>query len=194
MMKISRVAMATITLAGMAGLSAAQPKADPKAPGADMSAMKMPTAPQALADMSKMMTGTWKCTGKSIGMDMKTMEDMTGTMKQKLEMDGFWMHSAFDAKMGKMPFHFDSYETVDAKNGWRRIMVSSGGEYSVGTSDGPKDNKIDWMIESHSSMGSGHGKDHIDWSDMKAGVKAMGEWSMDGGKTFNKIYEMICKK
>ena len=208
MNKLSKIAFATVTLIGMAAV--AQPKTDPKAAGGagapkadmktdmktdmkDMKDMNM-KPPQELADMAKVMNGTWKCTGKAAGMDGKTMADMTGTMKPKLEMDGCWMHDSFDAKMGKMPFHFESYTTVDSKKQWHRVMAESGGGMSVGSSDGPKDNKMDWTLDSQGPMGAGKFKDHVDWSDMKAGVKAWGEMSMDGGKTFNKVYEMTCKK
>ena len=86
---------------------------------------------------------------------MKTMEDMTGTAKPKLEMEGYWMHLTYDAKMGKTPFHFEEYTTFDAASKqWRRVMVESGGGHSVGTSSGPKDNKMDWELATVGAMGA----------------------------------------
>ena len=204
---IKNIALAMVSVAALSGLAVAgdpakgapAPKDTKTAPPADKAtppaAMEMPKAPQELADMAKGMTGSWKCTGKALGMDMKTMTDMTGTAKPKLEFDGFWMHNVYDAKMGKMPFHFDSFVTYDATaKTWRRVMVESGGGYAVGTSTGPKDNKMDWDLATQEHMGAGMFRDHEDWSDLKVGFKAWGEMSMDKGKTWTKVYEQTCKK
>lgn len=161
----------------------------------DSAKMEMPKPPQELADMAKAMAGTWKCTGRGLGEDMKTMQDMTGTAKPKLVMDGYWLHMSYDAKMPKMPFHFESYTTVDAaSHQWRRVMVESHGGQSIGTSSGPKDNKMDWDLQSTGPMGVAMFKDHEDWSDPKVGFKSWGEVSMDKGKTWTKVYEQTCKK
>ena len=203
---MNKLTMVAVALVSMSGLALAGDAKDPKAgaPKADApkggapatpAKMEMPKAPQELADMSKAMAGTWKCTGKSLGMDMKTMEDMTSTAKLSLEMAGYWMHLTYDAKMGKMPFHFEEFTTVDsASKQWRRVMVESGGGQNIGTSTGPKDNKMDWELATTGAMGAGMFKDHEDWSDLKAGFKSWGEMSMDKGKTWTKVYEQTCKK
>jgi len=155
----------------------------------------MPKAPKELADLAKSMTGTWKCTGKGLGEDMKTMHDMTGTARPKLVMDGFWLQMSYDAKMPKMPFHFESYTTVDAaSHQWRRVMIENNGGQSIGTSSGPKDNKMDWDLQSTGPMGTAMFRDHEDWSDPKVGFKSWGEISMDKGKTWMKVYEQTCTK
>lgn len=169
-------------------------KADPAKAG-EAPKMAMPKPPQELADMAKSMSGTWKCTGKALGEDMKTMQDMKGTAKPKLAMNGYWLQLSYEAKMGKMPYRFESYITVDAaSHQWRRVMVDGFGGQSVGTSTGPKDNKMDWNLESTGPMGASMFRDHEDWSDLKAGYKTWGEMSMDKGKTWVKVYEQICKK
>jgi hypothetical protein len=43
-------------------------------------------------------------------------------------------------------------------------------------------------------MGEVMFRDHEDMSDPKAGVKQWGEFSMDKGKTWTKVYELTCKK
>lgn len=198
MTKFSTIAIAILSVAGMASFAAAgDPKADSKAGAAkapEAPKMEAPKAPAELADMAKM-AGTWKCTGQALGMDMKTMGPLTGTAKLKLEFDGFWMHNTYDAKMGKMPFHFEQYTTFDSNaKQWRRVMLESGGGQNIGTSTGPKDNKMDWELSTMGMMGAGMFKDHEDWSDLKAGFKAWGEMSMDKGKTWTKVYEQTCKK
>jgi hypothetical protein len=194
MMKtFSRVAIAMV---GMTGLVSAQPKpadpkmADPKAAGG-MAEMKPPAE---LADMAKAASGTWHCKGQGMDHTMK-MADMTGTFTMKLDVDNWWMHGSFSSKMGKEPFHFESFTTFDpAAKKWKRVMVESGGGWSSGESAGLKDGKIDWDLGMHSAMGDAMFRDHEDMTDAKAGVKMSGEFSMDKGKTWTKVYEMACKK
>ena len=192
---IKNIAIALVTVAGLSGLAVA---GDPKAAtgaAATPAKMEAPKPPQELADMAKNMTGTWKCTGQALGEDMKTMGPLNGTAKLKLEFSGYWMHNTYDAKMGKMPFHFEEYTTFDTQaKTWRRVMVESMGGTDVGTSAGPKDNKMDWDLATQGMMGAGMFRDHEDWSDMKAGFKSWGEMSMDKGKTWTKVYEQTCKK
>jgi hypothetical protein len=189
----SRVAIAMV---GMTGIAAAQPKTDPKAPAdpkaGGMGDMKGP--PPELAAMAKMMSGTWTCKGQ--GMDhTQKMVDTTGTMKIKLDVANWWVHATFESKMGKEPFQFESFTTFDpTSKKWQRVMVESGGGWSTGESDGMKDNKVDWNLSSHSPMGEVMFRDHQDMSDPKAGVKQWGEFSMDKGKTWTKVYEIACKK
>jgi hypothetical protein len=182
---ISKLSIAAITLASLAGAGLADDKTKP----ADM---QMPKPSKELIDLGKNMTGTWKCTGKAY-MAGKPM-DMTGTMITKTEMDGMWIHEAFDTKMGTTPFHFDAYTTYDANaKKWNRIMIENSGAYSTGWSDGAKANKVDWELTTHGPMGEGKFKDHIDMSDLKKGVKAWGEMSTDG-KKWDKVYEQTCTK
>jgi hypothetical protein len=170
-------------------------KVDAKA-GAGADAGAMMKAPTELADMAKGMAGTFKCKGQALGHDMKTMVDMTGTMKAgKLETDNWWIHDVFDATMGKEKFHFDAYTTYDAgSKKWHRVMVETGGGYSVGDSAGMQGGKLDWDLTSWEPMGQSMFRDHLDASDPKAGVKAWGEFSIDKGKTWTKVYEQTCKK
>src|ERR1043165_7523416 len=109
MNSFSRIAIALI---GMTGLAVAQPKADPKAapkppeakaPDAkagDAKAGAMPEMkpPAELAEMAKMASGTWHCKGQGMDHSMK-MADMTATLKMKLELANWWMHSTFESKM-----------------------------------------------------------------------------------------------
>ena len=195
---VSMVAVSGLAFAGDPKAGAPAPKADAKdakAPAADAKKMEMPKAPQELADMIKGMQGTWKCSGKVLGEDMKTMTDMTGTAKiAALEMNGFWAHMTYDAKMGKMPFHFEEYTTYDAASKqWRRVMMENGGGMNMGTSAGAKDGKIDWELATKGPMGDGMFRDHEDVSNPKE-FKSWGEMSMDKGKTWMKVYEQSCKK
>jgi hypothetical protein len=182
-----------VTVLGLGGLAAAGDGKD-KAPATPGKAMEMPKAPKEVADMAKAMTGTTTCTGKGNMPDGSSM-DMTGTFKSKSDMDGFWIHDTMDGKMGKMPFKFEAYSTYDAASKkWRKLGVDNMGGSSVGTSDGMKDNKMEWAVESTSSMGMMMEKEHIEMGDAKTGTKVWGEMSMDKGKTWHKSFEVVCKK
>ena len=223
MKSFSRVALTTLTIVvSAAGLAAAQPKADAKAPAkvepkvdakapakvdakvdakapakADPAAPAKaekapPKPPQEVTDMMKKMAGTWKCTGSHYMEG--TAAPMTATMKSKGDLDGFWIHDSFEAKMGKFKFKFESFMTYDAgSKKWRNVMVDNMGSQSVGTSDGMKDGKMDINMDSVGGMGTSMFRDHIDATDPKL-MKMWGEASMDKGKTWNKVYEQSCKK
>ena len=197
---MNKLSIVMVSLAGLAGVAAAgsgsgagsaAPAKDAKDAGAAM--MKAPTE---IAAMAKEMGGTLKCKGQALGHDMKTMVDMTGTWKGgKLEMDSWWIHETYDSTMGKEKFHFDSYVTYDpTSKKWHRVMVESGGGYSTGDSTGATGGKLDWDMTATEPMGQSMFRDHVDASDMKAGVKTWGEFSIDKGKTWTKVYEQTCKK
>ena len=205
---MKKLSIVMVALGGLAGVAMAQkaggsaatpaPKADAKAgsavSGSDMYSMKAPTE---IADMAKQMAGTWKCKGQGLGPDMKTMIDMTGTMKAgKLEAENWWIHDTWDSTMGKSgKYHFDSYVTYDpASKKWHRVMLETGGGYSTGDSAGMTGGKMDWDLTTHSPMGEAMFRDHLDTSDAKAGMKTWGEASMDKGKSWTKVYEVTCKK
>jgi hypothetical protein len=203
MKTFSQIALA---LVGMTGLAAAQPKADPKAadsktapkPADAKPAGGMPETkpPVELAELAKAASGTWTCKGQGVNFHTAKMEDMTATMKMKIDVAGWWMHSSFESKMGKDPFQYESFTTIEpTTKKWKRVLVESGGNWATGESSGLKDNKVDWELTTHSStMGEGMFREHEDLSDPKAGVKLKGEFSPDKGKTWAPVYEMACKK
>jgi hypothetical protein len=209
-----RVAVATFAMVGMAS---AQPKADPKAdtmkkdaPKADPKAdaakadpkaagdkkpgMEMPKVPAEIGDMGKTVTGTWKCKGDEMD-PTGAKNPITATIKTKVDMDKWWITDNMEVK-GKNTFKMMSFTTYDATSKkWRRVAVDNWGGQMVGTSDGMKDGKMDWNSDTISPMGAGMFRDHVDATDAaKTGVKFWGEMSMDKGKTWNKVYEMSCKK
>jgi hypothetical protein len=191
------------TMVGMAGVAmAGDTKADPKtgpakaiepvAPPATPTAMPKP--PQEIADMVKGESGTWKCDGTATGMDGKESK-FTAKMTSKSDLDGWWIHDSFEGSMGAMgKFKFESFATYDAASKkWHSMMVNNMGGTMLGESDGMKDMKMDVTAVTSSPMGKGQFKDHIDASDLKKGLHMWGEESRDG-KTFNKVYDMTCKK
>jgi hypothetical protein len=213
---MNKFSIAMVALVSMAGLAAAgdsktDPKAAPKgdmkgdakaaAPKADAKAaapMAMPKPAQEIADMVKGLSGSWKCDGTAMGADMKEGK-FKGTMKTKSDLDGFWVHDSMEGTMGEgkgaMNFKMESYSTYDASSKkWRRAAVMNDGGMMVGTSDGMKDMKMEMTLDTWDSHGQGMFKDNVDASDMKKGVHAWGQMSMDKGKTWNKVYDMTCKK
>jgi hypothetical protein len=198
MKTFSRVAIAALTMVGVSGVATAQQKAPEKAPApmppkADKAPMAMPSPPAELDMMAKSAGGTWKCKGDE--WDEKGAKGaMTATTTSKLDLDKWWMVETMEAK-GKMSFKMVAYTTYDpTSKKWRRLAVMNGGGQMIGTSDGMKDGKMTWNMDMMSPMGAGQFRDYVDVTDAKAGMKVWGEMSMDKGKTWNKVYEMVCKK
>lgn len=147
-----------------------------------------------IADHAKMVTGTWKCTGESTDPGSGQKMPMSGKLKVESVLDGWWLHSAFEAKMGKEAYKFDSYTTIDGKSKrWKRVMVSTYGSWNSGEAT-LANNKLDWELAAHTEMGDAAFRDHEDYSDPKVGAKMAGEISMDGGKNWLPVYSMTCKK
>jgi hypothetical protein len=181
MNKLSKVAIALCGL-GVTGLASAD----------------APKPPPEVGDMAKAMTGTWKCEGTVVGMDNKDTKAKM-TMKSKADLDGFWVHDSMEGTMGEgkdaMKFKMEAFTTFNptAKK-WQRVAIMNDGGQMVGTSDGMKDMKMDTNLETSGSHGEGMAKDHVDASDLKKGMRLWGEMSTDKGKTWQKSYDMICKK
>lgn len=219
MKTVSAVAIATLTMVGVASAqqkapekapapatpaapaapapkadkAAPAPKADKAAPAAKPAAPAMPTPPSELDMLAKASIGTWKCKGDE--WDEKGAKGaVTATNTAKLDLDKWWLVETTEVK-GRMPFKMVAYTTYDptAKK-WRRLAMMHGGGQMIGTSDGVKDGKMTWNLDVMSPMGGGLFRDHVDMTDAKAGTKLMGEMSMDKGKSWNKVYEMTCKK
>ena len=159
--------------------------------------MEMPKPADQISARVKAMSGTWKCEGTAAGMDGKD-QKFTGTMTSKTDLDGWWVHDSFSGTMGgatPMKFKFESFSTFDKNaNKWRTVMVDNWGGQMIGTGDDMKDGKSETTSDSFDMMGKGMMKDHTDVSDMKKGAHMWGEGSHDGGKTWNKAYDMVCKK
>ncbi|MDX2089395.1 MAG: DUF1579 family protein [Kofleriaceae bacterium] len=170
--------------AGAPATAPVPPKAEPPA---------MPKPPAEIAASLKTMQGTWKCTGSMTGPDGQPVA-MKSTQKTKGDLDGWWIQDSYEGTMGKAKFRFVAYTTYDATaKKWRRVFIDNTGGQMIGTSDGVKDGKLDYNLDSMGPMGGGQFRDHTDLTDPKA-LKTWGEMSMDKGKTWMKVYEMTCKK
>lgn len=178
-----------IALIATTGLAAAQNAAKPAPPPA-MPEMK---PAKELADHAKMVSGSWKCTGETSEPSGQKIP-MTGKLKVETTLDGFWLHTTFESKMGKMNYRFEQYDSVDAKSKrWKRVMVANDGMWTSGegTQTG---SKIEWELAAHTPMGDAAFREHEDYGDPKAGAKLSGEMSMDGGKNWLPVFSMACKK
>lgn len=197
----AKPAPAAAPAAAKAAPAAAKPAAAPVAPKADPVAAKaepakpaappaMPTAPTEVAAMAKT-AGNLRCTG--LGFSPMGEMKMVATVKNKLDLDKWWLHTSF-AETGGTKFKFEAFTTYDAASKkWTRVMVDNFGSHEVSTSDGVKDNKIVWEGTTKSAMGTMAGRHHEDMTNPKE-TKMWGEYSMDKGKTYMKAYEMTCKR
>jgi hypothetical protein len=198
----------TLALLTMSAVAVAQPKADkaPTPPAKDAKAQvapttkdakpTMPTVPPELVEMAKATSGNWKCKGEAFEMDgSKT--PVTATNKTKADLDKWWISESMEVKGMKMgSFKMTSYTTFDAASKkWRRVGMDNWGGQMVGTADAaPMGKPMTFNLDTLGPQGAGQFRDHVDPSDMKAGLKIWGEMSMDKGKTWMKVYEMTCKK
>jgi hypothetical protein len=164
-----------------------------KAPEA-MKAPEMPKPPQELADMAKMMGGSWKCAGK-VAMDPSDptkMTDASMNLTFKLDMDKWWLKGDMTGKAGPMKMKGTMYTTYEpTSKKWRRFMVDNMGGSEIGWSTGMKDNKVVWEGEMYGMM-SGKTRMTEDVSNPKE-VKMKAEMSMDG-KTWMTGWESTCKR
>lgn len=195
------VGFTSIAVAGDAKAPAPTPAKKEEAKPADAKKdapkkMEPMKAPAELAELAKTISGSWKCAGKAAMDPAKPteMSDMKMTMKMKTDMGGWWIVGSMDA--GAM-FKGEQYITYDptAKKFISMMRDSMGGS-EMSTSMGPKDNKVVWEGDARSSMPGMTAmkvRTTHDMSDMKAGVKMTGEFSMDG-KTWMKGWEATCKK
>lgn len=171
-------------------------KADAKLDAKTVVKMEPPKPPVEVAEMAKLVVGTWRCSGTEINADGTSVK-MTATVKTKVDLDKWWISETMQAKGPRGTFKMVAYTTFDPNSKkWRRVSVDSMGNQYVGTSDGIKDGvaKLDWNIDTMGSMGAGMFRDHIDLTAVKTGTKLSGELSTDKGKTWKPVYEMTCKK
>jgi hypothetical protein len=212
-MDMTKLSMIPISLALVAGIAHAQapkadkaapPAADKKAPPADSKpnpdakppvAAKPPEMPkpsQEMADMIKGMTGTWKCTGQAE--IMGSMMDVKATITHKSDLNGWWVRSDFTGTAGKLPpMKFTMYTTYDptSKKMWR-TQVSAMGNHSVSMGT-MADKKASWEGDAHWAVGDVKIRGSEEMVSPKE-VHIMGEYSKDGGKTWNKDHDATCKK
>jgi len=191
----------TISMLAMSAVAVAQPKADKPAgavpPGKEAKvAPAMPTVPPELVEMAKVATGTWKCKGDAFESDgSKT--PVTATNKAKADLDKWWIVENLEVKGMKMGvLKIATYTTFDAASKkWRRVGLTNSGGQMVGTADAtPVGQPMVFNLDTLGPMGGGQFRDHVDPSDLKAGLKVWGEMSMNKGTSWVKVYEMTCKK
>jgi hypothetical protein len=189
------VALATFVLGGVA-LAQPKPAAKAEAPvKAEPKAPPTQVLPAELVEHGKTLTGTWKCTG-----EMNTgpggMVKVTATNKVKVELDKWWIAESLEVKGFPMPLKMQTYTTFDATSKkWRRVTFDNWGRQLVGTADAaPMGQGMTFNLDVIGGQGSGQFRDHLEAIDPKAGQKLWGELSTDKGKSWNKAYEMTCKK
>ena len=142
--------------------------------------------PNELLALGKSVTGVWKCKGEMH--DGKALVAVTATNKVKLELDKWWIAETLEVK-GGAAIKVLTYTTYDATaKKWRRVALDSTGGQMVGTADATA------TVFNLDMMGGGQFRDHTDPIDPKAGLHMWGEISKDKGKSWTKVYDLVCKK
>lgn len=194
MNKLTRISLSVFAVAALAGVALAGPgdKTNPPPTTGD----KTPTAaapkpPEQVTTAAKAMTGTWKCTGQAMDMATNKMGPTKATIKSKADLDGWWITTSF-AETKKGGFKFTEMSSFDGTK-WTRDMFDNMGGHETATSTGMTDNKMAWEGTSTSAMGSAKSRHNEEVKSAKE-VHMTGEYSMDGGKTYNQVYDLTCKK
>lgn len=183
-----------ILLLSLGSVATADPKAPAKEAKPEPPKLEAPKPPAEIEAMAKTLVGNWKCTGTTANQDGSTAK-LAGKITAKVDLDKWWISDVFEGKAERGPFKMIAYSTFDAgSKKWRRVSIDNFGNQYIGTSDGLKDGKLVWNLDFMGAMGAGQFKDSIDPSDPKAGVRFTGVMSIDKGKSWKPVYEMVCKK
>jgi hypothetical protein len=188
--------LATATLVAMTSLVMAQAKSpDPKA--------GLPPPPKPAPEIAaqlKAMGSRTNCTGVFMGgADGKTEMKLKGSETYKVALDGWFINISMTGSAGEgkaaMKMKMEQYMTYDpTMSKWRLVGMMNDGSTMAGTAD-MASGKVDAQSDVWGgTIGAAKLKDHGDMTDPKAGMKMWGEASKDGGKTWNKVYEMTCRK
>lgn len=149
-----------------------------------------PKPPPELVTLARSMAGTWRCTGTAEDTPIKA------TITRKVDLDKWWIQASYvgSAIMPKWPpFKWTAYTTMDrtTKKLYRTEVTNRGGHSTtVGTQS---DKKISW--EGDAVWGGEALKVRLTEELVSPKeVKEMAEVSRDGGKTWEKHHEAVCKK
>ena len=204
MKSFSQITVAMLATSAVAAAQPAPPAKDAKAPVVAPPKEKervappssIPTVPPELVDLAKATAGTWKCKGESIERD-GSKSPITAINRVKADLDKWWISESLEVKGMKMGvFKMATYTTFDAASKkWRRIALDNWGGQMVGTADAiPVGQPMVFNLDTLGPMGASQFRDHSDPSDPKVGTKVWGEMSSNKGKSWDKVYEMVCKK
>lgn len=190
MMKTTMMITAVLALSTSALADTAAKKKAP-APKKDAApAMAMPKPAKELADVSKGMAGTWKCSGKAVMDPGAGPQAFTGTNKMVMDLDKFWMRGEFSMTMGKMKMKGVEYITYDGtqKKWYRMAMDNMGGSETMTSSD-----MKSWTGEMRAMGMTMKTKTTLEMPSAKE-FKVSSSMSMDGKKWMDNAFEMTCKK
>lgn len=183
---------------GLTVLSGARASAEPK-PG-DPAAVQapapaVPSPPPEIAELGKLLGGTWKCKGDGFERDGTGKAPITATLRTKVDLERWWISEALELK-GRPAARSETFTTFDAANKkWRRVSIESTGSQLVGTAAvTPVGTAMTFNLDLMGPSGPGQLRQHVDPADLKAGLRLWSELSVDKGKTWTKLYDLVCKR
>jgi hypothetical protein len=173
------------------GMRPPDPKPQPAMP-------EMKPAPE-IADAAKAMVGTYTCKGVDMNPDGSS-RPAVSKMKISLEMNGYYILvdlSEQKSKDNATPLAAKMYRTYDATSKkWMNTIIASapGGPVTMTTTDAMGTGPVTWTGTGTYAGQSFTEKSHEEPDAKTKSVHVWGEFSMDGGKTFQKDYDTTCKK
>lgn len=146
------------------------------------------TTASALADAAGALRGTWDCNGAVFGPEGPS--PSTVTLKTRLVLDGAWLQTEFAVATGRYPYKFKVYRTfVASSDTWVNLIVDNLGGHTISQStDG-----IIWTGTSSGPMGEMRIKDSETMHSPEK-MTMLGQYSLDGGTTWNIGYELSCER
>lgn len=147
-----------------------------------------------VAELGKLVIGTWKCTGTAAGVDGAS-DDVTAIIRIKLDVERVWLREELEAKTATLTWRTERVAGYDATtHKWRRLSFGSDAGYAVATSDGVRDHVLDWDGNGEGPGGAALVREHVDLGDLKAGLKRTEERSADQGKTWAPTLALSCAR
>jgi hypothetical protein len=201
---------AALVLAASVSARADQPAKPAGGPSAGAPAMRAPDPkpPQPMPEMkpapeiaaaAKVMVGSYTCKGVDMNPDGSS-RPAVSKMKISLEMNGYYILVDLAEQKSKdnaTPLAAKMYRTYDSTSKkWINTLIASapGGPVTMTTTDAMGTGPVTWT-GTGTIMGQAFTeKSHEEPDAAAKTVHVWGEFSMDGGKTFNKDYDVTCKK
>jgi hypothetical protein len=180
------------------GPAAGAPAMRPPDPKPQPAMPEMKPAPE-IAEAAKVMAGSYTCKGVDMNPDGSS-RPATSKMKISLELGGYYILVDLAEQKSKdnaTPLAAKMYRTYDTTTKrWINTLLASapGGPVTMTTTDKMGVGPVTWT-GSGTIMGQAFTeRSHEDPDPATKSVHVWGEFSMDGGKTFQKDYDVTCKK
>ena len=159
---------------------------------------EMKPAPE-IAAAAKLMIGSYTCKGVDMNPDGSSRPSVA-KMKISVELNGYYILVDLAEQKSKdnaTPLQAKMYRTYDATSKkWTNTIIATapGGPETMTSTDAMGTGPVTWTGSGTYAGQSFTERSHEEPDASTKSVHVWGEFSMDGGKTFQKDYDTTCKK